>query len=604
MDSYTTFRTDGYATNGVPRDSFYEIPDAILQAPSANKIRIVSVGAGISGIMNAYYIQKELHNVEHMIYEKNEDLGGTWLENKYPGCGCDIPSHAYSLPFAPNPDWPRFFSYSADIWAYLNKVCDVFNLRKYMNFRHEVVGCYWKEELGQWFVNVRQKLPDGTSRELEDHCHVLLLGTGILNNWKWPGDVQNLHEFKGRLIHTANWPANYQVDDWKKDQIAIIGSGASSIQTVPAMQPHAKHLHVFVRSPVWFSSIAMNHGHNYEYTEEQRDEFRSNLVHLMTHAKELENQVNGSFQVIYKNSETGKAMQRDLKKRMAEWITDKRLLEGLTPAWGVGCRRISPGDPYMLAIQKSNVSIHFTSVDKVTSNSVIGTDGIERRVDTIICATGFDVSYRPRFPVVGQAGVNLAEKWGVSPEGYMGLAIPGFPNLFTFAGPTFPVDNGGLIGPLSYVSSYVVQVLRKMQSEYVRSIVPKQDITDAFNRHCQEWIRHTIWSDDCRSWYKDARTGRVNAIWPGSSLHYCEAIKTPRYEDFDMTYMDAGGKNRFAYLGMGTAKATVEKGDLSPYLDVDHVDPKWSKSVGLDMEKVLWHKLDQVEQAWREKTGT
>ena len=133
-----------------------------------------------------------------------------------------------------------------------------------------------------------------------------------------------------------------------------------------------------------------------------------------------------------------------LKARMAEHIKDERLLKGFTPEFGFGCRRITPGDPYMEAIQKENVDVHFTPVEKITEKGVVGGDGIERECDTIVCATGFDVSYKPRFPIVGQDGVDLADKWKVIPESYLGISIPGFPNFLTFIGPTWPVENGSV----------------------------------------------------------------------------------------------------------------------------------------------------------------
>jgi cation diffusion facilitator CzcD-associated flavoprotein CzcO len=184
-------------------------------------------------LLNAHIVQ----NVEHVIYEKNPDIGGTWLENRYPGCACDIPSHAYTYNFALNPDWPRFFSYSPDIWKYLNKVCETFGLRKYMNFNTEVVESRWDEDRGKWTVKIKKTIPGSDIvEEFEDECDLLLYATGILNDFKWP-KIEGIETFKGKICHTARWPEDYQEEEWKNDQVAIIGSGASSIQTVPKMQP-------------------------------------------------------------------------------------------------------------------------------------------------------------------------------------------------------------------------------------------------------------------------------------------------------------------------------------------------------------------------------
>ncbi|KAK5124053.1 hypothetical protein LTR85_002250 [Meristemomyces frigidus] len=545
-----------------PGSSGYSINENLtFNDPKNRKLRVLTIGAGVTGILMAYRIQKDCGNVEHVVYEKNEDIGGTWLENRYPGAACDIPSHAYTYQFALNPDWPR----------------------KYMTFSTEVVGCYWNDEQGEWMVKLRENRPGQEPREFEDHCHLLLHGTGILNNFKWP-DIPGLKDkFKGRVVHTARWPMDYQAEQWKNDRVAIIGSGASSIQTVPTMQPHAKHLDIFVRTGVWFVQIANNFGQNKEYDEKERDEFRHNPKALVAHAKDIEDQVNGLWGAFYAGSEAQKMGQEMFGQRMAEFIKDERLLKGFTPKFGLGCRRITPGDPYMEAIQNDNVDVHFTPVESCTEEGVVGGDGVERKVDTIVCATGFDVSYRPRFPLVGKNGIDLKDKWKVCPESYLGLAIPDFPNFITFIGPTWPVENGSVMGPLHTVSDYAVSVIKKMQNENIKSWVPKQDITDKFNDHVQEWIKHTIWKDDCRSWYKDNNTGRVNAVWPGSSMHYQQVIECPRYEDMEIDYFD---KNPWAHLGMGWTlenRVGAQGADCSPYLNINNIDPKWYEANGGDV---------------------
>jgi hypothetical protein len=177
----------------------------------------------------------------------------------------------------------------------------------------------------------------------------------------------------------------------------------------------------------------------------------------------------------------------------------------------------------------------------------------------------------------------------------MGIAAPGFPNLFIFQGPNSPVQNGSSLGSMWFATQYVIQMIAKIQSEYICSIEPRQDATDDFNAHCQEWVRHTVWSEDCGGWYKHPETGRMNSIWPGSSLHYMETIQTPRYEDYVITYLGPGKKNRFAHLGMGTARATVERGNLSPHLDISQLDVRWLKAMGADVTKVLASKMEKAK---------
>jgi hypothetical protein len=158
------------------------------------------------------------------------------------------------------------------------------------------------------------------------------------------------------------------------------------------------------------------------------------------------------------------------------------------------------GDPYMRAIQEPNVDVHFSAVSKITEDSVIDSEGNEKKVDTIITATGFDVSYKPRFPIIGQNGVELGEKWKVCPEAYLGITVPDMPNFITFIGPSWPVENGSVMGPLGKVGDYAIKIIKKLQSEFIRSLAPKQDVTDAFNAHTQEFIKQTVWASNCRSW--------------------------------------------------------------------------------------------------------
>jgi cation diffusion facilitator CzcD-associated flavoprotein CzcO len=315
----------------------------------------LTIGAGLSGIQLAYQIQKHCENVEHVIYEKNEDIGGTWLENRYPGCACDIPSHAYTLNFALNPDWPRFFSYAPDIQKYLLKVVEVFDLRKYMTFNTEVVRSEWQDDKGKWKVSLRQKSPSGETKDWDEECDLMLYATGILNNYKWP-QIKGMETFKGRIVHTAIWPKEYQEEEWKNDRVAVIGSGASSIQTVPKMQPHAKHLDIFVRTGVWFVQIANNYGQNKEYSQEERDEFRKDPKKLVAHAKDIENQVNGLWGAFYTDSEAQKAAQQLFRERMKEFIKDERLLKGFTPKFEVGCK--SHDEPHTLTNLTENRPPH------------------------------------------------------------------------------------------------------------------------------------------------------------------------------------------------------------------------------------------------------
>jgi cation diffusion facilitator CzcD-associated flavoprotein CzcO len=227
-----------------------------------------------------------------------------------------------------------------------------------MTFNTEVIGCYWEEDVGKWTVKLRQSTPGAAPREFEETCDLLLHATGILNNFKYP-DIEGLNKFKGKVVRksappglqqvlmridTARWPKDYQKEQWKNESVAIIGSGASSIQTLPSMQPFVKHIDVYVRTAVWFISIAGNNGAGEIYTEEERKGFRNDPKALLKHAKYLEDQMNGLWSLFFTSSEGQKEAQRMFGARMAEFIKDKRLLKGFTPKFAIGCRRITPGN--------------------------------------------------------------------------------------------------------------------------------------------------------------------------------------------------------------------------------------------------------------------
>ncbi|TVY17582.1 FAD-binding monooxygenase aflW [Lachnellula arida] len=391
--SSTADLADNTSAPTVPKSTWiqasktYKVPNITLNDPSQRPLRVITIGGGVSGVMMAYKIDQEMTNVEHVIYERNPSIGGT----------CDIPSHAYTYPWAPWPDWKTLLAPSGDILTYLQKVVERLDLAKYIKVNHQVAGCWWNEEKGKWRVKVQVVEPkaDWSSleplkvlHEFEDEADVIFHATGILNRWDYP-NIPGLKDFKGRLVHTAGWPDDYSSPEaWAGQDVVVIGSGATSVQVVPTMQPHVKHMDVFVRTPVWFVQIMNHYGNNYKYTEEEQQFYRDNPDLLVAHIKEMENGINGSFDQNIIGSEKQAAWRKLVEDRMRGMIKDERILEGLLPDFPVNCRRMTPGDPYLHAIQEPNVDVRFTGVARITEDGAVGDDGIERKCDTIVCATG------------------------------------------------------------------------------------------------------------------------------------------------------------------------------------------------------------------------
>ncbi|GME33225.1 hypothetical protein F4819DRAFT_472988 [Neofusicoccum parvum] len=536
--------------------TFPTIPDVVLNDPQNRRIKVITIGAGVAGILNAYNIQKQ-----------------------YPGCACDVPSHAYTYPFAPNPEWPRFLSKREDIWEYLDRVCKVFDLRKYMNFNVEVTEAKWDEDSAQWQVKLRRTNPDNSTEEFGDTCDLLLYCIGILNNWQWP-EIEGLKDFKGRIIHTARWPEEYDVEQWKDQNVVVIGSGASSLQVVPSMQPHVNKMDIFIRTGVWFAPLVDDLPEDYQYSPDEIEEFRRNPKALVDHVKRFDSQLNAGWPIMFSNSEAQEKTRAAIKAKMSELIKEERLLKCFTPQFSVGCRRITPGTTYLHSIQQPNVSVHFTPVTRITPTCAIGNDGLLRTADTIICATGFDVSFRPRFPIIGRNGANLAELWKQKPAAYLGLTAPSMPNFAVQGGPPTPVQNGTPFGVFGAAAGYALHLIAKLQRENVRSVQPKREAADAFARHVEAFHRGSVFGDGCRSWYKDDGSGRVGVVWPGSALHYKAVLATPRWEDYEIEYRDV--ENRFSWMGLGFVKEQRTPGaDLGHYLKVENIDPRWMKEMGM-----------------------
>jgi cation diffusion facilitator CzcD-associated flavoprotein CzcO len=248
--------TNGVSVNGVngtglpypsPHDNEpYKVLPQYHSKPV--KLRVACVGAGASGVCLAYKMERMLEagSWELTLYEKNAHFGGTWYENTYPGVACDIPSHLYTYSWDPNPNWSHYFAYGPEIQRYFEGFVERHGSKKYMKLNTKIVDARWDEEEGRWWIGLENRI---SKERTEDWCHVLVNGSGILNNWKWP-EIEGLHDFQGSLMHSAKW--NHGVD-FEGKTVGVIGTGSTSVQIVPQLQKSVKHLEVFMRSPTWIS---------------------------------------------------------------------------------------------------------------------------------------------------------------------------------------------------------------------------------------------------------------------------------------------------------------------------------------------------------------
>ncbi|KAJ4177179.1 hypothetical protein NW755_013998 [Fusarium falciforme] len=546
-----------------------EVPPSYGQYPlydvSRRPLHIIIVGAGASGIATLIQL-KEIPNVTYQCFEKNRDVGGTWFETRYPGAACDIASHAYQYTFDSKKDWSSHFSPAEEIGSYFKGVAERNNLYPLITFNSAVVGATWDEPSGKWRVRVSGSSCPGTPTGEEEHnADVLINAGGILNDWKWP-DIEGLDTFKGRLLHTAAWDPTI---DLEGKLVAVIGSGASSIQVVPAIQPKVSKLDVYVRSPTYILPTVgfgiESSSFNEPYSAADIERFTNNGEYYRSFRKAIEQQMNENFASNYKNSKAQKDGRMWAENKMREAIKSPELQEKLIPSWELGCRRITPGLPYLNAVQRPNIDVIRTGISRVTEHGIETLDGQVREVDVLICATGFNTSFSSRFEILGRDGVSLKDRWRAKgPEAYLSLAIAGLPNYFTILGPNCPVANGSLVPCIEWSAAYIIQAIQKMQRDQIRTLEVKQSVQDAFNAYIQEAHKDMVWQGSCQSWYKDRTTGKITAVWPGSSNHFMELIESPRYEDFEIQYING---NPFWFMGNGVSQRETNKQDLTFYLN-------------------------------------
>ncbi|KAE8379064.1 putative flavin-binding monooxygenase [Aspergillus bertholletiae] len=540
--------------------------DPAVFAFSPRKLRVVCIGAGISGLTIAYKLkhEKPLDFVDLTIYEKNSEIGGTWLENVYPGVACDIPIHSYQLPFAPNPAWSSFYASGKEIQEYLVNTADKYGLKEKVKLNTKLVRAVWSEAQGKWKLQLQQG-----ELTLEDEADIILDGSGTLNQWKWP-DIEGLETFKGKLLHTARWDPEYNCEGKK---IAVIGNGSSGIQVIPAVQPKAAKLVNYIRHATWISPNLGGQftrdgtGANFQFTEEEKQRFQDNPEEYLEYRKSIEKFVNSAFSLMISGSEGNKffhgMVDGMMRSRLAK---NPELAKMLIPTYEVGCRRISPADGYLEAIQEDNSRVTFSKINRITPNG-IETDEGEEEFDLIVCATGFNYSFIPPWELIGREGRRLDEEWNETPEAYFSTCAAGVPNYFIFGGPNFPIGNGSVPAALYFAAGYMLEWLEKIATDDIKSIVVKDSVVRDYNKFVQESMKRCVWSKGCHAWYSKKNEGAdntVTAVYPGSVLHFKACMEKIRSEDFDIEYTTS---NPFRFMGNGQLAFEQDPaGDTAYYL--------------------------------------
>lgn len=480
-------------------------------------VRVAVIGSGFGGLGAAVRLRRA-GITDFVVLERREAVGGTWHDNSYPGCACDVPSHLYSFSFAPNPEWPRSFSGQAHIRAYLERVADTFGLRPHLRYRTEVQQLTWDSEELHWVLETSQGAYT---------AETVVSATGPLSDPKIP-DIPGLDSFTGKVFHSAQWDHDY---DLRGKRVAMIGTGASSIQIVPAIQPTVEKLTLFQRTPAWVMPRVDRKITGAERWLHGKVPLTGTLRRqILWGVRELQ------VSAFTKRPQQLGAVQQLAKRHMHRAIKDPEMRRKLTPDYRIGCKRILLSNSYYPALAKDNVDLVDSGLKEVRGNTLVASDGTETEVDAIVFGTGFHVTDMPiAHRVKGAGGQVLADVWKDGIESLRGASVSGFPNFLMIIGPNTGLGNSSMILMIESQLNYLVDHLRHQDSLGGKvALDARPSAMHAWNQFVQNRMERTVWSTGgCDSWYLDSN-GRNTTVWPGTTGEFRKLTKEVRLEEYEV----------------------------------------------------------------------
>ncbi len=493
-------------------------PELVPQAPEVLEPDVVIVGSGFSGLAMAVRLVRsgDARIEDIVLLEKDDDLGGTWRDNTYPGCACDVPSNLYSFSFAPKPDWSHAFARQPEILGYLRDVARRYGVDERIRYGEEVVEARYDD--GRWDVR--------TARGTRLRPRTLVLGTGALHVPTIP-DLPGLDSFDGPVFHSARWPEGDDGLDGKR--VAVIGTGASAVQIVPAIAPRTAELAVFQRTPAWVLpkvDRAFGRLERWLYSVAPAVQrlvragvfwrLESRVLAFVAHPKAMQ------------------VAEKVARRHLARQVSDPDVRAALTPDYRIGCKRILLSNDYWASFDRTDVRLVTDAITQVEPDAVVTGDGRRHEVDAIVLGTGFRVAEPFRhMAVTGPGGRTFAEEWSQGMQGYLGVAVAGFPNLFLLQGPNSGLGHSSQIFTIERQVDYVAGALRLRDRRAARSVGVDHRVQRGFNAELERRSRRTVWVSGCHSWYLD-RFGNNRVLWPGSLISFW--WRTRRADPADLVF--------------------------------------------------------------------
>jgi cation diffusion facilitator CzcD-associated flavoprotein CzcO len=456
------------------------------------------------------------------MFERASEVGGTWRDNTYPGCACDVQSHVYSLSFEQNPNWSRRYSTWQEIQEYLIGLVDKWGLEKHLRRNTEIVSAEFDEEKGAWTL----KTDEGDTFT----ARVVLSGVGGLVEPSYP-TIAGIDDFEGDMFHTARW--NHDVDLTDK-RVAVVGTGASAVQVVPSIAPSVAKLSVFQRSAAWvvpkFDSVYS------QRTKRLAARFPF-LLRIARFFKYWLSELLGP--IVFLDSKILSRIGRSISMwNLRRQVQDPELRERLTPNFQFGCKRVLVSDDYWAAFERENVELITESIDAVRREGIETADGKLHVFDAIVLATGFLLGLAAApFQIRGRDGRTLDEAWTDGAAAYKGMTVSGFPNWFMMMGPNTGPGHTSVLVYTEAQIAHALQAIKKMIAEDIKYCDVRQDVQDRYNERIQRRMKHMVWASGCHSWYLSS-DGRNRSLYPGFAWEYVLRARRLNPADYEVAFFE------------------------------------------------------------------
>jgi len=509
----------------------------------------IIIGSGFSGLAMAEQLRRS-GGMRFLILERDLRVGGTWRDNRYPGCACDVPSHLYSLSFAPKTNWQRRYAGHDEIWNYIERVS--LPLRPHLRLGTAVTAARFDEQRQCWQVTLQ------SGEVLESR--LLMAGLGPLNRPLIP-DIPGLAEFSGPCFHSMNWPEDLSLAG---KRVAVIGTGASAIQIVPAIVATVNHLDVFQRTAPW---VVTKGDRPYSAWAQRCFRILPGWRWLYRAWRYAAQEIRGAAFLWPTLMRPVEALAlRALRQR----VRDPELRQKLTPQGTMGCKRIMLSDDYYEALQSPNVALVTEGIARITPTGIVTCNGETHPVDVLVLATGFRHAQIPDTPLIqGRAGLTLQMAWEARRAAYLGSVVAGFPNFFLLAGPNSGLGHNSILFMIEAQVHWIMQALKAMQKSGARTISVSHASYQRALEEMAQRSRNTVWQSGCQSWYLDEH-GHNTAIWPGLSAEFWLRTRRFNRRDFILEHHDIHPPQQVKRHDAGTPTASAGNQRRIPAAGLPH----------------------------------